>query len=69
MNNIKITNDMIKPFESIWREVSMNFSQSDIELFYKIMPCKRKTKNSPKKLARNIIQHLIISEWVGVRKT
>lgn len=32
---------MVKSFSDIWREISKSFSQDDIEIFYKIMPCKK----------------------------
>lgn len=51
MNSIKINKDMIKSFADIWREASKDFSQDDIDTFYKIMPCKIKDDQLTKEIS------------------
>lgn len=54
MENLQITKEMAKPFEKLWQELTKNFNQSDIDLFYKVVPCKQKDEQLAKAIASNL---------------
>jgi len=54
MKKLQITKEMIKPFEKLWQELTKNFKQSDIDLFYKVVPCKKNDEELAKAIASKL---------------